>query len=148
MNYLLRGKSGCIVGLPEYFEQINRDNYVGRLFGTQNGVKYYDQVKKIANKTHNVFDEILSDLQSHIKMVRYIEERDRENLANFVSGLYAVCNLVGSETGSGNRCLAILQLFNYKTESGASNLEVEIAAKDVIDGGPFSMFRSERIDLL
>lgn len=23
MEYLLRGKNGCIVGLPEYFEQIN-----------------------------------------------------------------------------------------------------------------------------
>lgn len=47
MDYLLRGKNGCIVGLPEYFEQINRDNYVGRLFGTQYGMKYYDQVKKL-----------------------------------------------------------------------------------------------------
>lgn len=83
-------------------------------------------------------------------MIRYIEERDRENLANIVSGLYAVCNLVGSGTGSGDRCLNILQLSNYETntESGASNSEVESAAKDVIDGGPFSMFRSERIDLL
>lgn len=81
-----------------------------------------------------------------IKMIRYIEERDRENLANFVSGLYAVCNLVGSGTGSGDRCLNILQLSNYETntESGASNSEVESAAKNVIGEGPFSMFRSER----
>lgn len=137
-----------VVGSDDYFRRLNGGNFMGSLMKDGRQTAYYACLRKLAETIRSTVEELYGDLRQHRGILRYIPREDRETLTKVLLGLGDVCKITSAGSGRSSECITLLSLSSSETrpKSGASDREIEQAAKLVREGSCFSRF--ERRELL
>lgn len=132
--------------MQDNFRSLNQEYWIGSLIDSGHETAYYDCLRKLADNIRSTADEVYEDLKKQIGVIRYLPREHRENLTKVLLGLHDLCRITSSSDGRCDNCVSILSLSDYDTrpKSGASDSEIEDAAKLVRDGNYMS--RRDRMD--
>ena len=148
MSRELIGNYGNIVGSVHYFEQVNRENFVGNLMRHPQNTTYDNCLQDMTSRIQDMVQEIYEDLRKHIGIIRHIPKDDRENIIKVLLGLADICKMASTSGGRSDDCVSILSLSDYDTypKSRADDREIE-EASEIVQNGDF-LTRSDRMDVI
>lgn len=98
------------MGGVHYFEQVNRENFVGNLMRQSQNTAYDNCLQDMTSRIQDTVQEIYKDLRKHIGIIRHIPKDDRENLIKVLLGLTDICKMASTSNGRSDDCVSILSL--------------------------------------
>ncbi len=115
-----------IVGDDEYFKDINEDTFLKVLMKNTSKADYSDTMNRVHKNIERAVDEVYNDLETHSRILRYLDERNRNELLEVVEGFDDAARTIGGSIYKISSCKDLLRLRSSDTNTFSGKSESDI----------------------